>query len=86
MVGSSTSDGENGGGTIWSFDVCVPTQQVEIDIKPGSDSNSVNLNSNGRIAVAILSTDEFDATQVDASTVVFAGALAVRSGLEDVDN
>ena len=60
--------------------------EVEIDIKPGSDPNSVNLANNGQIAIAILTTDDFDATQVDASTVMFAGALAVQNSLEDVDN
>lgn len=45
----------------------------------------MNLTSNGQIAVAIFTTDDFDATQVDASSVIFAGALAVQSALEDVD-
>jgi len=58
---------------------------VEIDIKPGSDPNSINLASQGVIAVAIFTTDDFDASLVDASTVVFAGAGAVHSALEDVD-
>jgi hypothetical protein len=58
---------------------------VQIDVKPGSDPNSINLASNGRIAVAIFTTDDFDASQVDAGTVVFAGASAVHSALEDVD-
>ena len=57
----------------------------QIDVKPGSDPNSINLASNGVIAVAIFTTDDFDASQVDASTVVFAGANAVHSALEDVD-
>lgn len=58
---------------------------AEIDIKPGSDPNSINLASNGVIAVAIFTTDDFDAATVDASTVSFAGADAVHSTLEDVD-
>ncbi len=59
---------------------------VEIDIKPGSDVNSINLKSNGVIPVAILTTDAFDATTVDGSTVLFEGASAVHGGhLEDVD-
>ena len=53
--------------------------QVEIDIKPGSYPNSVNLGSRGVVPLAILSSGEFDATQVDAGTVTFAGAgVAVR--------
>ena len=40
---------------------------------------------NGQIAVAIFTTDAFDAGQVDASSVIFAGAFANNSALEDVD-
>jgi hypothetical protein len=48
---------------------------VDIDIKPGDDPNSINCdNENGVIAVAILTTDDFDATTVDHSTVTFEGA------------
>ncbi|MEE8568320.1 MAG: hypothetical protein V3S81_06895, partial [Anaerolineales bacterium] len=48
---------------------------VEIDIKPGSDPNSINCNNEeGVIAVAILTTDTFDATTVDHTTVTFEGA------------
>ncbi len=48
---------------------------VDIDIKPGSDPNSINCNNeNKTIAVAILTTDDFDATTVDHTTVTFEGA------------
>jgi hypothetical protein len=49
--------------------------EVEIDIKPGSDPNSINCNNpNEVITVAILTTDDFDATTVDHTTVTFEGA------------
>ena len=52
-----------------------PTIEVEIDIKPGGTPNSINCNNpNGVIPVAILSTDTFDATTVDHTTVTFEGA------------
>lgn len=45
---------------------------VDIDIKPGSDSNTVNPKSNGKIPVAILSTKDFDApSQVDQNSLTF---------------
>jgi len=47
---------------------------VEIDIKPGSYPNAINLGSRGLIPVAILSSDDFDATNVDPDTVELAGA------------
>ena len=69
--------------------------QVDIDIKPGNDPNSINCNNeNETIAVAILSTDDFDATTVDHTTVTFEGASethvdkktgSARRHEEDVD-
>jgi hypothetical protein len=65
-----------------------PTEEieVEIDIKPGSYPNSINLASKGAIAVAILATDDFDVMDVDPETVRFAGAQPQRSRLKDVDD
>ncbi len=46
-----------------------------LDIKPGSDPNSINCNNDqGVITVAILTTEDFDATTVDHATVTFEGA------------
>ena len=47
---------------------------VAIDIRPGSERNPVNPKSNGVLPVAIFSSETFDATQVDPSTVFLAGA------------
>ena len=56
-----------------------PELTVAIDIRPGSHPNSINLGSNGLIPVAILSSEEFDATTVDPETVELAGSgVAVR--------
>ena len=63
----------------------LPPQEVIIDVKPGSDPNSINVESNGQISVAVFTTEDFDAATIDASTVVFAGAYAMQSALEDVD-
>jgi hypothetical protein len=62
-----------------------PVLAIEIDIKPGSDPNSINLKSRGVVPVAVLTTDDFDATTVDPSTVKFAGAAPMRWAWEDVD-
>jgi hypothetical protein len=48
--------------------------QVQIDIKPGDATNSINLGSSGVVPVAILSSATFDATTVDPETVTLAGA------------
>ena len=62
-----------------------PPIEVVIDIKPGSDPNSINLKSKGVVPVAVLSNEEFDASDVDPTTVVFAGASPLRWTQEDVD-
>jgi hypothetical protein len=51
--------------------------EIHIDIKPGSDPNCFNNNERGVIPIAILSSVDFNATQVDPSTVQLAG-LAVK--------
>jgi hypothetical protein len=68
---------------------------VDIDIKPGSDPNGINCkNKKEEIAVAVLSTDNFDALTVDHTTVTFEGAKEIhvvkKTGIphrhvEDVD-
>jgi hypothetical protein len=62
---------------------------VTIDIKPDSDPNSVNPRSNGVIPVAILGSIDFDATQVDFTTVTFGptGASPAHDGhVENVND
>ena len=63
--------------------------EVQIDIKPGSDQNSINLKSlksKGVVPVAVMTTNEFVAATVDPATALFAGAEPVRWKLEDVDD
>ena len=64
--------------------------QVAIDIKPGSFPNSINLKSKGVIPVAILSTNSFDASSVDPSTVAFgpggAGIAHIAGHINDVND
>jgi len=60
---------------------------IDIDIKPGSNINPVNIFSKGKLTVAILTTDDFDASMVDVNTVQFGPGLAAPSKyrLDDVD-
>lgn len=60
-----------------------PGIEVSIDIKPGSYPNSINMGSQGVIPVAILSSETFDATQVDPETVILAGASVAVKGKGD---
>lgn len=65
------------------------SERISIDIKPGNFPNDINPRSVGVIAVAILTTDSFDATTVDWTTVLFGTtgteSAPVRFALEDVD-
>ncbi|MDH3431843.1 MAG: hypothetical protein OEQ14_17730 [Gammaproteobacteria bacterium] len=64
-------------------------QTVTIDIKPGKTPNSINPASMQHIAVAVLTTETFDATQVDPLTVAFgpngASESHGRSHIKDFD-
>lgn len=42
---------------------CPPPTPVTVDIKPGNSQNRVKLSSHGTLAVAVLTTQDFDATQ-----------------------
>ena len=47
---------------------------IAIDVKPGSDTNTINLGSAGVVPVGILGSETFDVTTVDPETVSLAGA------------
>jgi len=69
--------------------------EVEVDIKPGSDPNSIKLSNAGVVPVAILTTGDFDASTVEPASVCFGDAEAPserdcseshgRGHLEDAD-
>lgn len=91
------ADGSESG---YSIEVsAIPLLVVEIDIKPGSYPNSINLGSDGVIPVAILTTSiaagdsvDFDAANVDQFSLTLASSAAREKGksgnigsFEDVD-
>ena len=89
----------NTGGSYADWDYISLTPSVvplEIDIKPGSDPNSVNPRAKGVIPVAILTTStadgdplDFDAGEVDPLSLAFgpagAGIAHANGHVEDVD-
>jgi probable HAF family extracellular repeat protein len=68
IVGSGGNP--DGHGEVW-IAVLPPTISVDIDIKPGSDSNPINPSGGGNLAVAILGSDTFDVTNVDVTKLTF---------------
>jgi len=57
---------------------------VAVDIKPGSCPNPLNPSSRGVLVAAVLGSEDFDVTGIDAASVRLGGAAAVRSHYEDV--
>lgn len=53
---------------------------VEIDIKPGSDPNSINLKDQGQLPIAILTTAIFDVTQILPGTLELGGGAVNTRG------
>lgn len=89
----SSADTGHGNWNLAEFEILPVGVQLQIDIKPGSYPNSINLGSNGVVPVAILSTEDFDACTVDETTVRLAGAfVAIRgknrylANVEDVND
>ena len=52
------------------------TQTVSIDIKPGSDPNSINPSLEGDLPVAIIGLGSFDVADVDVATLAFGPSRA----------
>ena len=89
-IGPTHTPGEFEGMTLTAIAAApLPSSPIRIDIKPGSDPNSINLRNHGVIPVALLSDDAFDATAVDAGRLAFGpGAALEAHGIghpEDVD-
>ncbi len=59
--------------------VC-PVKEVQLDVKPGSEPNSINLGSAGVVPVAILSSPSFDAFTVVPESISLAGARVKMVG------
>ena len=96
-VKSSSTDPEPviltvGDTTVPVYPTSVPGFPVAIDVKPGSNSNCVNINGNGVIPVAILGSDLVDVSTVDLDSLAFGGLnVTVRGsdnpscGMEDTN-
>ena len=57
---------------------------VDVDIKPTSCPNPLNVKSKGVLPVAILGTADFDITTIDPATILLEGVAPLRWDWEDV--
>jgi hypothetical protein len=83
VIGAPWSD--EGSGSAYVFE---PKRDVEIDIKPGSRTNPITLESKGVIPVAVLGSANFDVALVDVAALAFgpnAAPPAHEGHLEDVN-
>ncbi len=58
-------------------------QPVDVDIKPGSCPNPLNVKSKGVLPVAVLGSQDFDVNSIDIASIRLAGVAPIRSSLED---
>jgi len=73
---------------LWVATMAMAAITVDIDIRPGSETDSINcINPKEVITVAIIGTSDFDVTQVDTRSVEFEGAfeMHMQGHFEDID-
>ncbi len=73
-----------------------PPQQVAVDIKPGSDPNSINLGEGGLLPVVVLGSETLSVDAIDPETIRLGGvginlrgsakAPKIAFSVEDIDN
>lgn len=61
-----------------------PSIEVALDIKPQSCPNPLNVYSRGVLPVAILGSEDFDVSTIDAVSVRLNGVAPIRHSYEDV--
>jgi len=94
-IGGYAYCGPSGSGYQATVLAYSPVRIVSIDVKPGSDPNSINLGEQGLLPVAILGTQDFDVTTIDPDSIELGGVSLAERGskktpklaysLEDVD-
>jgi hypothetical protein len=83
---TTTRPGVPTGGIFGEFGIWVApiAEAVPVDVKPGSEFTPINLKSKGVLPVAIYSTEDFDASQVDPGTLLFGDPVLIADGKSPV--
>jgi hypothetical protein len=83
VFGRSFAHSQGNVGVDIELTVGAATQAVDIDIKPTSCPNPINVGARGLVSVAILGGSDLDAGDVDPDTVLLEGVAPVRYAYED---
>lgn len=67
----------------FAIDTVVLVFMVEIDIKPRSCPNPLNVKSKGVLPAVILGSEDFDVNTIDIASIRLAGVAPIRSSYED---
>lgn len=59
-------------------------EEIDVDVKPGSEINPLNLRSKGVLPVAILGSEEFNVTMIDPASLLLNGVPPLRWSYDDV--
>jgi len=85
LDGSGPPEIYNGGvGDGYASARSSPHTSINMDIKPQSCPNPLNIKRKGVLPVAILGSANFDVNDVDVSSVELEGVSPLRSSIEDV--
>uniref|UniRef100_UPI001298516C Ig-like domain-containing protein n=1 Tax=Roseimaritima sediminicola TaxID=2662066 RepID=UPI001298516C len=68
-----------------SATVTVTVQSGTLNVEYALDSRRINLGSNGKVSITLWGTAQLTGSQIDPSSVVFAGANPLRWKVMDVD-
>jgi len=79
-VPGATSGAVDTLGLVTKFTSEVPSTILDLDIKPGPSNNTVALNGNGTLQMAILASDELDVLDVDIASLLFGDPILVDGG------
>jgi hypothetical protein len=77
-------DWPEGYGYLDNLEITKTSITVEMDIKPQSCPNPVNVKSKGVLPAAVLGTGDFDVTTIDPASIRLEGVASIRSKVEDV--
>lgn len=58
-------------------------EEIDVDVKPGSDINPLNLRSKGVLPVAILGSEDFDVALIDPTSLLLNGVPPLRWNYSD---